>query len=542
MEIETNVLYYGDNLEILRKYIPDSSVDLIYLDPPFNSSATYNVLFKEPTGKPSQAQMSAFEDTWHWGLDSERALQEIAASPVAPTAVKEFMSVLPKMVGRRTDMSAYLTMMCIRLIELRRVLKDTGSLYLHCDPTASHYLKIMLDTIFGPQNFRNEITWKRSSAHSDIGQGAKHMGRLHDIILFYSKTDAFTCNMQFLDYDLKYIDEFYRFVEPETGRRYTLDNIAGPGGAAKGNPQYEFLGVIRYWRFSKKRIQELYEQGRIVQSKPGAVPRYKRYLDEMSGVPLQDIWDDLLPIGAQAKERLGYPTQKPESLLQRIIRYSSNEGDIVLDPFCGCGTAVVAAQKLNRKWIGMDITHLAIGLMKWRLKNLTPPAKFAVIGEPKDLAGAQELANQDKYQFQWWAVSQVGGQPYGEKKKGADTGIDGYLYYMDEKDKIKKAIISVKGGHNTNVSMIRDLGHVIEREKVDIGVFILLDKPTQPMVTEAAMKGFYHSPLGKDYPRLQILTIEEILAGKTPVIPPWIAPVPAPSKSSVKTSKQPKMI
>jgi len=539
MDIETNVLYYGDNLEILRKYIPDSSVDLIYLDPPFNSSATYNVLFKEPGGASSQAQISAFEDTWHWGLESEKALQEIAASPIAPAAVKEFMSVLPKLVGKRTDMSAYLTMMCVRLIELRRVLKDTGSIYLHCDPTASHYLKLLLDTIFGPQNFRNEIVWKRTTAK---GLAFTRLASNHDIILRYSESEKWTWNPQYTEYTPDYLKNFYKNIEPETGRRYQLDNLANPNDD-RPNLTYEFLGVTRVWRWTKERMQEAYSKGLIVQTKPGQVPRLKRYLDEQEGNPVGDTWTDIPPIQSQASEGLGYPTQKPEALLERIIKASSNEGDIALDPFCGCGTAVVAAQKLNRKWIGMDITHLAIGLMKWRLKNLTPPAKFTVHGEPKDLTGVEELAKQDKYQFQWWAVSQVGGQPYGEKKKGADTGIDGYLYYMDEKDKIKKAIISVKGGHNANVSMIRDLGHVIDREKADIGVFITLEKPTRPMLEEAAMKGFYHSPLGKDYPRLQILTIEEILDGKMPNIPPWIAPVPAPSgRSSGKTSKQPKML
>ena len=540
--MDTNVLYYGDNLEILRKHIPDESIDLIYLDPPFNSSATYNVLFKEPGGKSSQAQMSAFEDTWHWGLESEKALQEIAASPIAPAATKEFMSVLPNLVGKRTDMSAYITMMCVRLIELRRVLKNTGSIYLHCDPTASHYLKLLLDTIFGATNFRNEIVWKRSSAHSDIGQGAKHMGRLYDIILFYSKTDNYICNMQYTPYTEEYTNNSYRHVEPETGRRYFLGDITGPGGAAKGSPEYEFLGVTRFWRFSKENMEKLYKEGRIIQTKPGTVPRYKRYLDEMPGVPIQDIWDDLQPIGAQAKERLGYPTQKPLTLLERIINYSTNEGDVVLDPFCGCGTAVVVAQKLNRKWIGIDVTHLAIGLMKWRLKNLTPPAQFTVVGEPKDLTGAEELAKQDKYQFQWWAVAEVGGQPYGERKKGADTGIDGYLYYMDEKDKIKKAIISVKGGHHVGVNMIYDLSHVIDREKADIGVFISIDEPTRPMLEEAAMKGFYHSPLGRDYPRIQILTIAKILQGIRPDIPPWIAPIPKSGTSKNNDSGKPKLL
>jgi DNA modification methylase len=520
--MDTNVLYYGDNLEILRKHIPDESVDLIYLDPPFNSSATYNILFKEPGGKSSQAQMSAFEDTWHWGLESERALQEIAASPIAPAATKEFMSVLPNLVGKRTDMSAYITMMCVRLIELRRVLKDTGSIYLHCDPTASHYLKLLMDTIFGVQNFRNEIVWKRTNAKS---LAFTRFASNHDIILRYTKSEKWIWNPQYTEYDPEYLKIFYKYIEEGTGRRYRLDNLANPN---KNRPHltYEFLGVTRVWRWTKERMQDAYNKGLIIQSKPGGVPAFKRYLDEQQGTPIGDTWNDIPPIQSHSSEGLGYPTQKPEELLERIIKVSSNEGDIVLDPFCGCGTAVVAAQNLKRKWIGIDVTHLAIGLMKWRLKNLTPPAKFTVIGEPKDLTGAQELAAQDKYQFQWWAVAEIGGQPYGEKKKGADTGIDGYTYYMDEKDKIKKAIISIKGGHNANVSMIRDLGHVIDREKADIGILISIDEPTRPMVEEAAMKGFYHSPLGRDYPRLQILTIAQILEGKRPDIPPWIAPVP----------------
>ncbi len=539
--MDTNVLYYGDNLEILRKYIPDSSVDLIYLDPPFNSKATYNVLFKEPTGKPSQAQISAFEDTWHWGLESERALQEIAASPIASAEVKEFMSVLPKLVGKRTDMAAYLTMMCIRLLELKRVLEDTGSLYLHCDPTASHYLKLLMDTIFGAKNFRNEIVWQRTFAHADARQGSRHFGRVHDVLLRYTKTDKFIWNQQYMPYDQEYVDTYYKYVD-EQGRRYWKDNLtaAKPGG----DTRYEWKGKLpppgRYWAYSKANMERLEAEGRIVYSSTG-MPMYKRYLDEMLGKPVQDMWDDIRGLGglgANKLERLGYATQKPEPLLERIIKASSNEGDIVLDPFCGCGTAIVAAQRLNRRWIGIDITHLAIGLMKWRLKNMTPMPSFNVVGEPKDLAGAVELADQNKYQFQWWAVHTVGGQPYGNKKKGADTGIDGYLYYMDEKDKIKKAIISVKGGKNPNVSMIRDLGHVIDREKSDIGVFILLEKPTRPMLEEAAMKGFYHSPLGKDYPRIQILTIEEILQGKLPDIPPWIAPIAKAPKISKKEGEQ----
>ena len=530
MALEANSLYYGDNLDILRKYIPDSSVDLIYLDPPFNSSATYNVLFKEPSGESSQAQISAFEDTWHWSIESEREMMEIAASPLAPNTVKDFISVLPNLVGKRTDMSAYLVMMCARLIELKRVLKETGSIYLHCDPTASHYLKVMMDTILGADNFRNDIVWKRTGAHNDPGRYGANI----DNILFYTKSNKWIWNQIYLPHDAEYIARFSH-RDPD-GKLWTDDNLTAKG-LSGGGYEYEYKGFTSLWRCPLETMQKLDADGKLYFTKTGGI-RIKRYLDDNKGTVLQAIWDDIAPINSQATERMGYPTQKPEALLERIIQASSNEGDIILDPFCGCGTALVAAEKLKRKWIGIDVTHLAIGLMKWRLKNLNPPARFTIHGEPKDLAGAVELASQDKYQFQWWAVALAGGQPYGEKKKGADSGIDGYLYYMDEKDKIKKAIISVKGGHNANVSMIRDLGHVIEREKSDIGIFINIDKPTRPMIEEAATKGFYHSPLGKDYPRLQILTIEEILNGKMPEIPPWIAPIPA-SSSNKKKEVQP---
>jgi adenine specific DNA methylase Mod len=536
--MKTNVLYYGDNLEILRNrdYFPDECVDLIYLDPPFNSNATYNVLFKEPGGQASQAQISAFGDTWHWGMESERALQDIGKSEIAPAAVKEFMSVLPKLVGKRTDMAAYLTMMCARLLELRRVLKDTGSLYLHCDPTASHYLKLLLDAIFGAENFRNEIVWQRSAPK---GLSYNRFPSTHDLLLVYSKGSESNWNKIFGEYKEAHLAKF-RYVEEGSGRYYMMDNVQNPN-PDRPNLTYEWNGVTKVWRWTRDRMQQMEDAGRLAYSKTG-VPYYKRYLDEILGATITDTWTDIAPINSQAKERLGYQTQKPEELLERIIKASSNEGDIVLDPFCGCGTAIVVAEKLKRKWAGIDVTHLAIGLMKWRLKNLTPPANFTVVGEPEDLAGAIELAKQDKYQFQWWAVHKIGGQPYGEKKKGADSGIDGYIYYMDEKDKIKKAIVSVKGGGNVNVGMIRDLAHVIEREKTDIGVFVTLEKPTGPMKEEAAKMGFYHSPLGRDYPRLQILTIEEILGGKTPDVPPWIAPITAPGRNKVSRNDAPKLL
>ncbi|MBI4285927.1 MAG: restriction endonuclease [Chloroflexi bacterium] len=539
MTIETNCLYYGDNLEILREHIPEGSVDLIYLDPPFNSKATYNVLFKEPTGRPSQAQVEAFADTWHWSLESERALQEIAASTIASAEVKDFMSVLPNLVGKRSDMMAYLTMMCVRLIELRRVLKDTGSIYLHCDPTASHYLKVLMDAVWGADNFRNELVWRRSQTRSSISRIFK---RAHDVILFYSRTPEYYFNVQYKGLSETSI-MLYSSVDKNGHYQAVPLLVSGKRNGETGKPWRGIDPNLQgkggcHWITTPAKLDEYDEEGLIIwPGKKGGLPRLKYYLEKNKGVPVTDFWDDIDLIPSSSKEALGYPTQKPEALLERIIRASTEVGDVVLDPFCGCGTSVVSAERLYRKWIGIDITHLAIGLMKWRLKNIVPTPVFKVIGEPKDLSGAVELANTSKYQFQWWAVSLIGGQPYGDKKKGADTGIDGFLYYMDEKDKIKKAIISVKGGKNVNVGMIRDLGHVIEREKCDIGIFLSLEEPTQPMIEEAAKMGFYHSPVGKDYPRIQILTIDQILKGKSPDIPPWIAPI-APPKTSRKEGKQ----
>jgi len=347
----SNHLYYGDNLTILREHIPDASIDLIYLDPPFNSQANYNVLFRFPTGKQSPAQIEAFEDTWHWTDEAEKAFDEVMSS--GNTDAAEMLRAMRSFL-KENDMMAYLTMMAIRLLELHRVLKPTGNIYLHCDPTASHYLKLILDSIFGGRNFVNEVIWKLSTAHSDRAQGSKHFGRLHDTLLVYAKSPEYVWNQAYQELSDEYQASHYKYVEEGTGRRYRLDNITGPGGAAKGNPIYEVMGVTRYWRYSKERMQALIEAGRIIQTKPGTVPQYKRYLDEMSGRPLQDIWDDIPPINSQAQERLGYPTQKPSALLERIIQASSNEGDIVLDSFCGCGTTIHSAQKLKRQWIGID--------------------------------------------------------------------------------------------------------------------------------------------------------------------------------------------
>jgi DNA modification methylase len=509
-----NRLYYGDNLEVLKLYIKDESVDLVYLDPPFNSRQDYNVLFAEKDGSQSSSQIHAFEDTWEWNIDAQRAYEQIVeqGGRVAD-ALRAFKTFL-----FNSDMMAYLAMMAPRLVELRRVLKETGSIYLHCDPTASHYLKILMDAVFGPQFFVNEIIWKRYGAHNDVGQGSRHFGRIHDAILFYSKSLDRGWDQLFVPLSEEYVESTYRGKD-ERGV-FTTTPLTGPGGVQKGNPVFEWNGHTRAWRYSKDTMQKLHDEGRLHYSKTGYA-RQKLYLEESRGVPVQDIWVDVKPLTGAHAERLGYPTQKPEALLERILKASSNEGDVVLDPFCGCGTTVQVAQRLNRQWIGIDITHLAIGLIKKRLSDAFGPEikqTYDVIGEPTDYAGAAQLAEENKYQFQWWALGQVGARP-AEQKKGADRGIDGRLYFHDdESGKSKQIIFSVKAGGVT-VSQVRDLVGVLDREKAEIGVFLCFEPPTKPMLKEAAEAGFYKSTDATTYPKLQILTIQQILDGRQPEYP-----------------------
>ena len=350
-------VWTGDNLDILRG-LNSACVDLIYLDPPFNSNRNYAA----PVG--SAAAGAAFKDTWTLS-DLDVAWMGLIADE--QPAMYQVLQTAGITHGK--GMQSYLCMMAVRLLEMRRVLKDTGSIYLHCDPTASHYLKMLMDSIYGQGNFRSEIVWRRTNAHSDGRQGRKQHGRVHDVLLFYTISDEWTWNPIYTDYEPEYIEKFYRHIEPETDRRYTLGDLTAPGGASKGNPYYELMGITRYWRYSEDRMQELVEEGRVIQMRPGVVPRYKRYLDEMPGVPIQDSWDDIAPIASQSKERIGYPTQKPLALLERIIRASSNEGDVVLDPFCGCATACVAAENLGRRWIGIDISPKAVELVNLRLQQ-----------------------------------------------------------------------------------------------------------------------------------------------------------------------------
>ncbi|MDE3042625.1 MAG: restriction endonuclease [Nitrospirota bacterium] len=512
-----NTLYYGDNLDVLKRYIKDESVDLIYLDPPFNSNQSYNVLFAEKSGVGSAAQIKAFGDTWHWDQGAALAYQETVE---AGGKVAQVMQAFRQFLGGN-DMLAYLSMMAPRLVELRRVLKSTGSIYLHCDPTASHYLKLLMDAVFLPQNFQNEIVWKRTSAHSS----AKRYGPVHDVILFYGRSSEMNWIGGNQSYEEAYVDQRFRMEEERPWKDADLTG-AGIRHGETGRPWrgFDVTAKGRHWAYPPSELDKMDADGLIYwPKKKGGWPRLRKYLDQTKGIPLQDIWIDVPPINSQAQERLGYPTQKPEALLERIINASSNEGDVVLDPFCGCGTATAAAQKLRRHWIGIDITHLAITLIKHRLQHaFGKKVHFKVIGEPTDLAGAKELAQQDPYQFQWWALGLVGARPT-EQKKGADQGIDGRIYFFDEhidSGKTKQIILSVKAGH-TGPSHLRDLGGVVEREKAQIGILISLEEPTRAMRTEAAKAGFYERPFGQRedqkeerYPRLQLLTIEELLKGK----------------------------
>ena len=546
----TNKLYYGDNLHVLREHVKDESVDLVYLDPPFNSAANYNILFRAPSGEQSQAQIEAFEDTWHWNDSAALAFDEVLKS--SNTDAAHMLRATRSFLGEN-DMMAYLAMMAVRLLELHRVLKPTGSLYLHCDPVASHYLKMILDAIFGPTRFQNEIIWRRTGSHNK----AKRWAPIHDVILYYTKSENFTWNKPRRPYMLGHVKE--HFVDDGKGGYRTdyYGNVLTGSGTRKGESGKPWRGFDptakgRHWAIpgaiwdeagidpegmtQHEKLDLLFKEGFITITEGEAWPIYQMSVRPDQGPAAPDIWayqpytegtvfgskfgidEDVRWLSPRDQERLGYPTQKPVALLERIISASSNEDDIILDPFCGCGTTIHAAQKLNRQWIGIDVTHLAISLIERRMKDAFPGISFEVLGTPKDLAGARDLARRDKYQFQWWATSLAEGVPAGGKKKGMDRGIDGYLNFRDGDGEPQFAIISVKGGDNVSAPMIRDLKGTIEREKAAIGVFISLVPPTREMVKEASAHGFYETG-GKKFPRIQMLTVDDLLSGKRAQVP-----------------------
>jgi DNA modification methylase len=518
-----NLLYYGDNLDVLRRHVRDESVDLVYLDPPFSSNANYNLLFEEH-GEKAAAQVQAFSDTWEWNTEARAAYEEIVE---AGGRTAEAMRAFRTMLGA-SDMLAYLSMMAPRLIELRRVLKPTGSLYLHCDPTASHYLKLLLDAVFGPQHFRSEVIWKRSSAHSS----SRRWSPVHDTLLLYSEGDAYTWNPTHQPMPQSTLDAWYNNVEPATGRRFNRADLTA-AGIRHGSSGSPWRGVDptskgRHWaipRFVKDTVGDLDTPdaldaldaaGRIFWPKAsGGIPMLKRYVEEARGVPPLDVIADIAPLNNATAERLGYPTQKPLALLERIVGVSSNLDEVVLDPFCGCGTTIDAAQALGRRWIGIDITHLSIGLIKHRLVGRYGPeiaTTYRTIGEPTTVDDARVLAKEDPFQFQAWALGLVGARVAGSDKKGGDKGIDGRLYFHEGGSDTRQIVFSVKAGHLVP-TFVRDLRGVIEREKAEIGVLLSFEEPTAGMRSEAAEAGFYESPWGT-HPRIQLRTIRELLDGR----------------------------
>jgi len=474
-------LYYGDNLDVLREHVPDESVDLVYLDPPFNSNASYNILFKSPAGSGADASIAAFDDTWSWGPAAEEALLDITHS--GNHALHSLMQAMKVSIGTNA-MMAYLAMMAVRLVELHRVLKDSGSLYLHCDPTASHYLKLVLAAAFGGRNFRNEIIWCYHKWSVAQGQFVRN----HDVILFYSKQE---------------------------GRQVFHTQFLPPSP-----------GTMKRWK--GKRQQAVFEDG----------VRKASTSEADAQTPMPDWWE-LSILNPNSKERLGYPTQKPRALLERIISASSNPGDVVLDPFCGCGTAVDAAQKLGRRWMGIDVTHLAIGLIEKRLREGYGDAlEFETIGVPRDLASAQRLAQDDPHQFQAWITLKLGGWPWMGGRKGGDKGVDGYFYYVGAGGPTRTGVISVKAGHHVNPGMIRDLWGVMQRDRHQLGLFVCAALPTRGMEEEAAAHGLVETEFGR-FPALQIFTLAELFQGRRPALPPLVSPNRKAARVEMRASHQP---
>ncbi len=473
MGIQNRTLYFGDNLDILENRIPDESFDLVYLDPPFNSNRNYNVLFKEAK-VDSSAQIHAFEDTWEWTDDTVKLFEGLTKDKNPEIAL--LISSLVEFIGHNS-MMAYLVNMTARLIPLRRVLKSTGSIYLHCDPTASHYLKIVMDVIFGKENFRNEIIWHKNSG----GIGRTTFSKRHDTILFYSKSDNYF-------YDGKAIGELR---EQERG------TFGGYFGKDEDGREY----------------REVRKAGKV----------YKYYMDEPRNP--EDVWEVPQIPERDTTERMGYPTQKPEALLERIIKASSKEDDWILDPFCGCGTAVAVAERLKRNWVGVDISMLAINVIAKRMTEHFPKISVNIDGIPKDYAGAEKLAEKDKYAFQDWAITLIeANPPGGESKKGADSGIDGIILFRDKVDfdnpnpRLRKILVQVKGGHHTRANISTLIGD-IGREDAPMGVFITLNEPTAEMKKEAALAGEYKYSDGVSFPKIQILSIKDWFNGKRVILP-----------------------
>jgi DNA modification methylase len=477
----TNRLFYGDNLDVLRKNVATASVDLVYLDPPFNSNRNYNVIFARKASSSDTAQIQAFGDTWRWTQVTEEQYVDLINGGV-PNSVADALRAVHTLLGEN-DALAYVVNMVPRLVELHRVLKSTGSLYLHCDPTMSHYLKVLLDSIFGPENFRNEIVWKRTATKGDA---RRKYGSVHDLLLFYSRS----AEMHFAATETPHGEKYLS--------RFTLDDHDGRGryeGAPLDSPNprpnltYEYKGYPppqNGWRVSRELMEELDADNRLLfPTKMTGRIRRKNYMEDLKGQPIGDVWSDISPLNSQAAERLGYPTQKPVALLERILNASSKPGDVVLDPFCGCGTTIDAAIKLDRQWLGIDITYIAVGLIQARLKDTYGgdiAKSYTVEGIPRDLPGAQALFNSSPFDFERWAVTLADGTP--NEKQVGDRGIDGVIRFLnDAKGKAAggRVLVSVKGGKSVNPAMVRDLLGTVESQKAEMGVLILMVPPTPGM-------------------------------------------------------------
>ncbi|MBW1708365.1 MAG: site-specific DNA-methyltransferase [Deltaproteobacteria bacterium] len=502
-----NTLYYGDNLTILRRDFKNESVDLIYLDPPFNRNLSYKSLFTRKNIAKPAAQSSQASGYWVWDSAALSACLEIEA---AGDSLARAMQAI-RLVVDENEVLAYLVRMVPRLVELHRVLKPTGVIYLHGDPVVTPYLKIFMDAVFGPLNYRNEVIWKRVQPKSPA---KVQLSRFHDVILVYAKSEKAVFHRQYRKHDPKYLERFYRFTDRGTGRRYMLDNLANP---KKDRPDrtYEFppgSGVVRVWRWTKERMMKAWEEGRVVIPEKGKVARYVRYLDEMPGVPLSDVWDDIECLHSAGEEMSGNSLQKPEALLERIIRISSNEGDQVLDPFCGSGTSLAAAEGLNRSWIGIDVNLMALTLTKNRLRDAYGnQLKYKIIGEPGSLADAQTLADNSPGQFKWWALGLVDARPYEVNETEED--ILGQIHFFDDpRGKTKLIVFRVNPG-TADIVDVRELRELVMRTKAEIGVLITLREPSESMLSVAARAGFYESPWGR-YHRLQIITVADLLGGK----------------------------
>jgi DNA modification methylase len=524
LSADENTLCYGDNLDVLRA-LRSECVDLIYLDPPFNSQRNYNLVFKDHT---TAGPKRAFHDVWRWDDAAENAYRELTAPTfTGPSALPEIIRSLFRFFGpdRRDDM-AYPAMMAVRLVELHRVLKSTGSLYLHCDPTASHYLRLILDAVFGGDRFQNEIIWKRTTAHSS----AKKWAPVHDVLLYYTKSNTSVWNSPRTAYDPAYLDKYYKFDDGD-GRLYWRDNLCA-AGTRNGRSGVPWRGIDpaakgMHWKYTVEKLDELDKDGRIYWPQRGTMPQYKRYREELKGKAVSDIWDDIDRINPVGSERIGFPTQKPLALLTRIIETSSNKGDVVLDPFCGCGTAIEAALTLERTWFGIDIADVAVDIIAKRLARVATNEKYRLVGFPSDVESAQRLARTNPHGFQWWVLTKIrarqvapsrGGR---RNRKGGDRGIDGELFVRDfDNDRLQRAIISVKAGANLNPSMLRDLIGTVATESADLGILVTMAPPTDGMRKVAREAGTIPSSLHADgCPKFQIITVAEIFAGKQPALP-----------------------